>query len=67
MVDSQLPAISKAALLRMRSIEHTKVLWIDQVCIDQDDTSERSLLVPRMGAFLIVRVPSLYMDWRRRR
>lgn len=40
----------KAALLRIRSIEHTKALWIDQVCINQDDISERSLQVPRMGA-----------------
>lgn len=39
----------KAALLRMRSIEHTKAIWIDQVCINQDDILERSLQVPRMG------------------
>lgn len=39
----------EAALLRLRSVEQTRVIWIDQVCINQDDIRERSSQVSRMG------------------
>ena len=40
----------QVALLRMRSTERTRIFWIDQVCINQDDGRERSSQVSRMGA-----------------
>ena len=39
----------KAALRRLRSVEQTRVIWIDQVCINQDDIKERSSQVSHMG------------------
>ena len=39
----------EAALRRLRSVEQTRVIWIDQVCINQDDVKERSSQVSRMG------------------
>ena len=39
----------EAALLRLRSVEQTRVMWIDQVCINQDDIKERSSQVSRIG------------------
>lgn len=37
------------ALVRLRSVEDVKVLWIDQVCINQDDLQERCSQVSYMG------------------
>jgi hypothetical protein len=38
-----------AALYRLRSTEHSVFLWIDQVCINQLDISEKQRQIPLMG------------------
>jgi hypothetical protein len=37
------------ALMRLRYEDSYRVLWIDALCIDQDDEDEKSLQVPRMS------------------
>ena len=37
------------ALVRLRQSSHTRVLWIDQICINQCDIQERNAQVSRMG------------------
>jgi hypothetical protein len=38
----------EAALRRVRNTEHTDLLWVDAVCINQMDTSEKNVQVTRM-------------------
>lgn len=38
-----------AALFRLRSLEESIFLWIDQICINQTDTHEKEQQIPLMG------------------
>ena len=38
-----------SALLQMRYTSQTRILWIDQVCIDQGNKSEKDTQIPLMG------------------
>jgi hypothetical protein len=38
------------ALRRLRFPNSTRILWIDAICINQDDKEERSYQVPLMGS-----------------
>ncbi|KAI0385743.1 heterokaryon incompatibility protein-domain-containing protein [Hypomontagnella monticulosa] len=37
-----------AALLRLRDAKHVRTLWIDAICINQNDTPEKNVQVPLM-------------------
>ena len=39
----------QAALLHLRHVTNERVLWIDQICIDQIDPEERNQQVSMMG------------------
>ena len=42
------PVTAEAALRRMRYVSETRVLWIDSVCINQNNLAERSQQVAIM-------------------
>lgn len=50
--DSELdvPASSEVVLRRMRYVDRHRALWIDAVCIDQNDTQEKNQQVTMMGS-----------------
>ncbi|KAF7536165.1 hypothetical protein G7054_g4760 [Neopestalotiopsis clavispora] len=39
----------RECLVNLRRKEHIIVLWVDAICINQDDVAERNRQVPRMG------------------
>ncbi|KAL8743657.1 MAG: hypothetical protein Q9190_004015 [Brigantiaea leucoxantha] len=61
--DQKLPITSNlhVALTRLRSTSRPRRLWIDQICINQDDLDERSAQVAMMG--IIYRCASRVIVW----
>jgi hypothetical protein len=43
------PASSAAAIRRMRHASSVRTLWVDAICIDQDNLEERAQQVGQMG------------------
>ncbi|KKY19786.1 putative het domain protein [Phaeomoniella chlamydospora] len=48
-IDFQVTTNLEAALRQLRSPDHVKVLWVDAICINQQDLQERAMQVRKMG------------------
>lgn len=48
-IDVPITKTLESALKRLRLPDAERVLWIDQLCINQDDDAERAVQVPLMG------------------
>ena len=62
--ETEVPATSEAALRRMRRKDRPRILWIDTVCINQNDIAERGHQVGMMyEIYTHTRHNCIYLGW----